>query len=337
VASNGVGPYSYQVIGSFPSIPSINSTPQASPIFNIDNGIKYSLIRLRALDACGNATLGDASILPLANYKMEVDSNCFQSSSTLSVDTFYNSTYAWFKKENFNSTDSTYLGGGYSVHLPFLSASDTGTYVCHVTVNTGCVKRSFVYNLNGLCYNFLPVKVTSFTGKFENEGIQLSWNSIQEAGLKNFIIERKNRSGIFTAIGNVIPKTGISGTSRYGFTDRNPLPGMNSYRLKLFNDNNSFSYTNTILLNKDQTKSIHCYPNPVSNMLTVDFGISTKHVFKIILLNLTNQGVWETTFTTGNNKLLQIVRPQSLGKGIYLLRCIDTLTNEEYAEKVILL
>jgi hypothetical protein len=63
--SGGSAPYTYQIIGSAPSLPSINTVTQASPVFNITNGITYSLVRLRAIDACGNATLNDVSILPL--------------------------------------------------------------------------------------------------------------------------------------------------------------------------------------------------------------------------------------------------------------------------------
>ena len=98
VASNGVAPFQYEIIGSTPSIPSIVTGTQSSPIFNINNGNTYSLIRLRAIDACGNATLGDASILPLANNGIMVSNNCFQNPTTLSVDSIFGATYTWYKK-----------------------------------------------------------------------------------------------------------------------------------------------------------------------------------------------------------------------------------------------
>ncbi|MEO5891200.1 MAG: hypothetical protein ABIQ31_13145 [Ferruginibacter sp.] len=338
VASNGVGPFSYEVIGSVPAFPSIIAAPQASPIFSINNATTYSLIRLRALDACGNATLGDASILPLANYKIDVDSNCFQSSSTLSVDTIFNATYAWYKKENFNSVDSSFLGSGYNMHVPFLSASDTGTYICHVTVNTGCVKRTYVYNLNGLCYLVLPVKIMHFTGKFMQEQVELKWQAVEESGLKSYIAERKNTENIFTEIGRIRAKGNASGPERYDFVDTKPLSGKNFYRLKLLYSNNSISYSNTVVLGKGvAAAAIHCYPNPVSDMLKVDFETNTRHRYKIRLLNMVNQGLWETTFTTGNNNTLEIARPSSIGKGIYTLRCIDMDTNEVFSEKLIFL
>jgi hypothetical protein len=338
VASNGVGPFSYEIIGSTPALPSIIASPQASPIFSIDNGTNYSLIRLRALDACGNATLGDASILPLANYKIIADSNCFQSSSTLSVDTIYNSTYAWYKKDNYSSTDSTYLGAGYNVRIPFLSASDTGTYVCHVTVNTGCVKRSYVYNLTGLCYSILPVHFTSFAGKFINDHVMLDWNTGKNDDLRKYIVERRNSFNVFTEIGRVSPKPDSAGIIHYNFKDSLPAPGKNYYRLKLIYNDKSFTYSNTVMLVKNKKGSnIHCYPNPVSNLLMIDFEGLVNQDYKVILLNMLNQGVWESTFNTGNSNTMRIQRPQSVGKGIYVLKCINLKTNEEFSEKVIFL
>ncbi|MES2850514.1 MAG: hypothetical protein V4685_15750, partial [Bacteroidota bacterium] len=57
VVSYGVGPYLYEIIGSTPASPAITTSPQTNPFFNINNGSVYSLVRLRVMDACGNASL----------------------------------------------------------------------------------------------------------------------------------------------------------------------------------------------------------------------------------------------------------------------------------------
>jgi hypothetical protein len=50
-----------------------------------------------------------------------------------------------------------------------------------------------------------------------------------------------------------------------------------------------------------------------------------------------NQRVWGTTYLTGNINTLKIPRPHSIAKGVYILRCINMETNEEFTEKVIFL
>ena len=159
VASNGVGPFTYEIIGSQPTTPDITTGPQSSPIFTINNGSNYSLIRLRALDACGNATLGDASILPLAMNGAVSSLDCLSQPTTLSVDSLYNSSYAWYKKLDVNSTDSILIGTGTSYFIPTVLPSDTGIYVCYVSVNSGCINRTFTFHVNGQCWIILPVKL----------------------------------------------------------------------------------------------------------------------------------------------------------------------------------
>ena len=108
--SGGIAPYNYQIIGSVPSAPVINTAMQSNPVFTINNGMQYSLVRLRAMDACGNATLNDVSILPLANTIVTATSNCIYQASTLSVDLVPNATYTWYKKANMSSIDSMMIG-----------------------------------------------------------------------------------------------------------------------------------------------------------------------------------------------------------------------------------
>lgn len=337
VASNGVGPFSYSIIGSTPSVPSIIAAPQSNPVFSINNGNNYSLIRLRALDACGNATLGDASILPMANYRIEADSNCFQSSSTLSVDTIYNATYAWYKKGN-NPNDSTFLGSGYNINIPFVGSNDTGNYVSHVTVNTGCVKRSYTYHLTGMCYQVLPVKLVSFTAKLNNGQVIVKWKAQLETDLNFYVVERKNSDGSFTEIAKVTPQKALSGQISYTYVDANPETGFNFYRLRLIYNDHSIGYSEIISVDKiAQGHLFSCYPNPVSNILSINFSSTAKHTYKIKLLNMQNQAVWQTTFTNNNNNIFKSERPSAILKGIYILKCVNMNTGEEYARKVIFL
>ncbi len=337
VVSNGVGPFTYSIIGSNPSVPSIIAGPQASPIFNINNGTTYSLIRLRALDACGNATLGDASVLPLSDDEIISSSNCLLNPTTLSVDSIYNSTYAWYKKTNASDTDSTFIGAASSVFIPDLLPTDTGVYICHIEVNSGCVKRTYYFNLNGQCYIVLPVSLTEFGGKFIDDKILLNWKTTNEHNVKNYVIERRNSYNTFTEIG----KTNATGNSLrdqlYDFIDAKPDVGKNYYRLKIVYDDNTFSYSNIIILTNNQTKtSIHIYPNPVTDIINIDFRNSQNHVYKISLVNTISQLMKEATFTSGFSNTLQISRTKAMSPGMYIVRIVDVTSNEEFLQRIIL-
>ncbi|MDQ6762392.1 MAG: T9SS type A sorting domain-containing protein [Bacteroidota bacterium] len=338
VASDGVGPFSYSIIGSSPSSPSIMSSPQANPIFTINNGTNYSLIRLRALDACGNATLADASILPLASNRISSTSNCFGQPTNLTVDALYNSTYEWYKKDTLNGKDSILVGTGNNyLYIPAILPSDTGYYICHLSVLNGCVNRSYYYNLTGTCYAVLPITSLNFSGSVANNQVLLNWNPVKENSLAWYIIERKNPDNTFTEIGRVHPAMGANYKEPYYFIDKNAMAGNNFYRLKLVNADNSSTYSDNIniILRTQTTQSINIYPNPVTDLLTIEFKNPCNHVYRISLVNLLNQVISEKKINTSLNKRIEIKRSKAISSGIYIVHCIDLTNNEDYSQKVI--
>src|SRR5439155_7170583 len=118
------------IIGSTPETPSITTSAQTSPVFNINTGTVYSLIRLRSVDACGNATLNDVSVLPLQNLSITASGTCFYQNITLAVDTIKNASYQWYWKQT--STDSTLVDSSIAYNLPYFVPEQMGQYVCKV-------------------------------------------------------------------------------------------------------------------------------------------------------------------------------------------------------------
>ena len=337
IAANGVGPFSYEIIGSVPTTPSIIAAPQTSPYFNINNGANYSLIRLRALDACGNATLGDASILPLAINRITTTANCLFSPATLTVDPVFNATYSWYKY-NTASTDSTLIGEGSSIFISALLPSDTGIYVCHFSIKPGCVNHTYLYHLSGNCgYIILPVTLVEFTGTNINEDNLLQWKTSQEHNLLNFIVERKNGNNYFSELGKVSAAGNSSSSQQYQYSDQLPPIGKNYYRLKMQDRDHAYHYSNTVVLKNNKKTSFNIYPNPATEKITLDFGVSKKQHYKITLLNTLSQVIKETVFITDAGKKLQITRAAGMNKGMYILRITDLDTNEIFTKKIIFL
>lgn len=331
VASNGVGPFTYEIIGSSPNVPAIIAGPQQDPVFNIDNGHNYSLVRLRALDACGNATLGDASILPLANNGIKVSLNCFDHPALLSVDTVFNSTYTWYKKTNREDTDSTLIGSGYDFFIPSISLSDTGIYICHLMVNSGCIERIFYSNVTGNCFPVLPILQLEFNGSMISDKTLLNWSISNAFTAKKIIVERKINKD-FIEIGRLDARVNESPT-QYSFTDDNPAD-QNYYRLKLLKKDNSFVYSKVILLKKESRKGIKIYPNPAKEMINIKFNQTDQHLYQISLSNMLNQVVMEIA-VVNNGEPVRIIRTKKMSDGVYLVRLYDTQSGEVYFQKII--
>jgi hypothetical protein len=324
----GVNPYSFQIIGSLPSSPDITTVPQASPVFTINTGTTYSLVRLRTIDACGNATLSDVSVLPLQNISISATDSCFFQNITLSVDTIPNALYLWYRKTS--PSDSVLLDTSLTYNLPFFVPEEVGEYICKMIVNDGCITRLSYFTLDGNCgMELLPVSV-ELKGKRHGNGNQLSWSNHHEAGVQKYIVERRAaREGVYSAIGSV--RAGNS--SSYIFNDNAPGAGTNSYRLKIVYLD-KIEYTNEVII-KTGSHTVQIYPNPVSTVLSISVSGERKTDYKVELLNAAGQLVYSTELKNIQSTVFSYTRTNRIKPGIYLLKLTDMNANTSDIRKLI--
>jgi hypothetical protein len=319
------------VIGSVPSLPSIATAPQASPVFAVTNGQIYSLIRLRAVDNCGNATLNDVSILPLANVVVSSSSACYYNSVTLTVDSVSNATYTWYKKTS--GADSV-VGNLQSYSIPYLLPTDTGTYIAKVTVNSGCLTKMTYYNLTTACGLILPAKEVTLAGKKLEHAAELNWAAKEEKGVKEYVIERSNtKDGQYTSVSTVKAKNNNAPANYYIFQDSRPESGMNYYRLRIVDENGKSAYSNIIMLNWT-SKGVRFYPNPAKDVLNVEVNSVMNQDIKFSLYNISGQLMQEKTVKNIQHGVIQFQR-QQMRAGMYLIKLTDLKTGEVNTEKIL--
>ncbi len=327
--SGGMAPYTYQIIGSSPSSPTINSVPQTNPVFSINNGVQYSLVRLRAIDACGNATLNDVSILPLANTIVTATSNCIYQSTTLSTDLVPNATYTWFKKRNMNSTDSVLVGTDPTYTIPAISVGDTGIYVNRMSVNSGCLTKLSYFHLDGMCGGLftLPDAIALQGKMLTSSTNELSWTAPGGMHTLAFIVERMdNDNGSFSPVGNVAGNPSDV-PELMTYIDNTSGNGTYYYRLKIVSDDNKYSYSNTVLIKAGNASRMTVYPNPVSDVLHITIPGDETQRYSISLVNVAGQVIFTgARYIPENGEMLYHRNPQ-IKAGYYFLRIVDTKNN----------
>ncbi len=334
VATGGVAPFTYEIIGSTPSFPSITTAPQLSAIFSINNGTSYSLIRLRAIDACGNGTLNDASILPLANTTISSSLNCFSGPTTLTVDSIFGASYVWYKKENSYAVDSIIVGTGSSYYIADLSPLDTGIYICKMNLNNGCINRINYINVNGSCGLILPTILKDFNGAFEKDHIKLYFSTTQESQLDKFIIE-KLVNNAYQQLG-IVQATGNSNIiSNYSYIDDKMVLHSNIYRLKLVHKDGTFNYSKVIEIKKTSLQNVIVYPNPVNTQLQINIEKPIINNIEIELFNSNGQLIYSKKYGSILNKIV-INRQPNWHPGAYILKLKVEKTSQIYIQKVII-
>lgn len=329
--SGGIGPYNYQIIGSEPALPSLVSAEQSSPIFNINNGTIYSLVRLRSIDACGNATLSDVSVLPLQNIAITATNDCFYRDAILSVDDIPNATYQWFKKTGIS--DSVLLTTNQTYNLPFMKPEDVGTYVARITINEGCQVRVARYTLDGDCGHTTLPNALQLKGNHTASGNVLSWQATDLAVVA-YTVERKTAyDNSFVPLATVKASKGDNNFG-YSYTDASAATGTTQYRIKWLTAGGKAGYSNAISL-QGKGMAVNVFPNPVTSELQVAFAGATPATYRITLHNTAGQVVYETEMKEITSSLFRYRRDAQLQGGVYLLKVVNTSTGEAVHHKLL--
>lgn len=324
----GIGPYSYQIIGSTPSTPSIVTGVQSSPIFSINTGTIYSLVRLRAIDACGNATLDDVSVLPLQNFSVTASNLCFYQNIMLTVNAIPNATYTWYRKTT--PTDSVLVGSGAQFNLPFFVPEQIGQYVCIINVHGGCSVRRAVFTLDGNCGGVvLPTRIL-LKGKKGEGRHELTWTVGEEGPVKQYELQRKKSGSTdFETVAIVPVQRG--GNGLYQFTDL--VQGGHQYRVRAVAADGRFALSNVVLLQSGFMTTI--YPNPVKDRLTVVLQPEQAADFRLQLIDATGRIADTRMVKATAGTIVAYTRQQLKRTGVYLLSVQNTYTGEKQSYKIL--
>ncbi len=166
-------------------------------------------------------------------------------------------------------------------------------------------------------------ELVSFKGTYSNGAVQLTWETLAEAGLSNFEIQRSADTEGFETIGTV-EAAGNSNTSVvYKFNDAAPLQNKAYYRLKINNQNKTYTFSNIILIKAGGPSATYfsLYPNPaVSGEVYGELSnLPAGETVTYYITDLTGRKMMEQTARVDEFGELKLIIPitDQYGSGIY--------------------
>lgn len=167
----------------------------------------------------------------------------------------------------------------------------------------------------------LPISLLHFDALKDNNTAKLHWSTSQEINSKKFDVQRSIDNGnSWVTIATVAAAGNSNTTLQYQMVDTDPSNGTNLYRLKSFDLDNSFSYSNIrkVTFNKEHTITV--YPNPASTTLQIRTGAQESFVGLVQMMDMKGQTVLQQSKNGGS---LSPIDVSALSRGIYVLRCTD--------------
>jgi hypothetical protein len=158
----------------------------------------------------------------------------------------------------------------------------------------------------------------SFTGSRQNNAIVLNWKTLEQDVLA-YEIERSGDGRNFTKLGSV-SSLGTSNTARdYTFSDVQPLPNVNVYRLKIINANGTVAYSYLVIVRSTGKASVQAFPNPVHAQLYLQLNAAPGTIY-IQLADVAGRIVRQIQLSSSGTTLSTSVDMRNLQNGIYFVR-----------------
>ncbi len=129
----------------------------------------------------------------------------------------------------------------------------------------------------------LPVELIDFSGKFIDNDVYLEWQTASEINNMGFDVEVSYDNINWNRIVFVNGKGNSNSIIKYSSIDKNPVNGVNYYRLKQLDFDGKFKYSDVISLSVHKDKPLLFYyaPNPTSDFVYVKHNFESKYVIKV--------------------------------------------------------
>ena len=180
----------------------------------------------------------------------------------------------------------------------------------------------------------LPLQLLSFTGSLQNNVTLLKWVTTNEINISNFVIERSINGTDFIKIGSQSAKGNANNTNDYTYNDYTAASQMASivyYRLKIFDTNGSFTYSQVVSVKFASFYTMLVHPNPVQQVLYVH---SEKDFHKPVIVELYDLDgkILRQQLSFKNDFTIDV---SSLKQGIYVLKMYNGYDLKTQFEKII--
>lgn len=153
-----------------------------------------------------------------------------------------------------------------------------------------------------------------------NKGI-LAFSTASETNNDYFTIERSGDGSDFDAIGEIDGAGNSSEERHYEFTDRNPLPGFNYYRIKQTDFDGKYSYSEIRSVRHYGAGNIVVSPRNTDGRLDIRTEMDS---YEVAIYSSAGQEVSRFSALSGH----QSVGIESLQSGIYFVKVVSGATSE---------
>jgi hypothetical protein len=175
--------------------------------------------------------------------------------------------------------------------------------------------------------NPLPATILSFEAKvIDNQQVKVSWTTSGEVNTKYFEVERSADGRNYNTIARIDAAGNSISVLNYQAIDKNPISGLNYYRLKIINIDDKFTYSNQVVidLGNEVLWLDKIYPNPFMQQVNASFRLPKNQSYQINIKDVLGRVVFTKSGKADENGLIEeALVLNNLTGGQYFLEIIS--------------
>ncbi|SEI73685.1 Por secretion system C-terminal sorting domain-containing protein [Dyadobacter sp. SG02] len=165
----------------------------------------------------------------------------------------------------------------------------------------------------------LPIYISNFEGKTVENGVELSWNVVEEKDGKEFeVLRYDDRMQNEEVLGKVALTDQRIG--KYTFLDKNPLLGTNYYQLKQIDIDGTYTKSKIVAVKPELLSATVIAPNPAEDFVNVRFSSRTAGTSEVTIYNIAGQPVSASTIRISEGQNNHRINVRKLGGGHYFMK-----------------
>ncbi len=201
-----------------------------------------------------------------------------------------------------------------------------GSYSLAIQPKSGCNYQSHRFTILPCTFKILDLNTFYFSAKAQDKFVQLICASYKIEQIQKLEIERSKDGINFEKIQTFKIESPIPSFQQYEYYDKMPFSYISFYRIKIIYNNNTFAYSavEKIMQFSWVNEPIIIFPNPVENILTINFTSNKKENLTIDVVQVDGKTIKsiKVSINLGHNEIS--INTKSLFKGVYFLKFYRT-------------
>ncbi|MBL7698066.1 MAG: T9SS type A sorting domain-containing protein [Chitinophagaceae bacterium] len=163
----------------------------------------------------------------------------------------------------------------------------------------------------------LPVQSTELTGLVVGAYNELRWVTDPTFDVFSMVLERSEDGVSFQEIKEILDQQ----QQQMGqYSDLNPLPGLNYYRLRVENSSGLIQYSDVVTLNRSENEFVmKISPNPAISVINIEILNNDFGPYGATIYNALGQQVLVRKFNVSTRRHVETLRVRNLLRGMYFV------------------